>query len=479
MVLMDSGRPTLASKNGDLARFTDVLELGYRLAETSCGIAENQRGGLWAAKGWKELVAHMPAERQPLAALALENCRRYYGDMNEATRTTSLGSADRWIFPLVSNMAENDIIDQLVSVQPMPGPQSQLVYMDVVTSQRKGNIPAGSPMWRALAGAADRFTDSDELVTDEPLGTTNGSGVGSGNAEYFPIRAGSVQVVIGAGVATDDGNGVLAGDFSGTVNYQNGAITVASAANSTAMVLSYSYDSEGSNRTMGMELAFTSAPVKAKAYKLRTAWSQEADQNMAALYNIKAENIMLNAITGALQYQKHRRVIAELRNRANAGAVTWSATAPANVSYQTHKLSILDAFATGSNYIYGATNTMEATWAVLGLQAKAVVETLPSFQSRGNQDRSGVAYIGDVGNLKVFADPHYQQDEYLLGYKGDAFFKTVFILGEWQKLYTTPTYQLDDFMNRRGFATSYATKMVNSKGLSRGIVTNAPTSYGA
>jgi hypothetical protein len=37
-------------------------------------------------------------------------------------RTTSLGTFDKWIFPVIANMSENDVIDQLVSVQPMPGP---------------------------------------------------------------------------------------------------------------------------------------------------------------------------------------------------------------------------------------------------------------------------------------------------------------------------------------------------------------------
>lgn len=479
MVLTENGRPMLVAGGGDVARFAETLEWGYRLAETDVGVTKTTPGGLWAAKGWKQFVEHMPKDKQASAAIFLENCRRMFGNLPEATRTTNLGSFDKWIFPVISNMAENDVIDQIVAVQPMPGPTSQIVYMDVVTSQRKGNIPAGTQVWRALNGAVDRYTDSDELITGEVAGTTNSSGAGAVTVEYLPVRGGTVQVTVGTGTAVDDGNGALSGDFTGTVNYSTGAIAVTGATASTDIVASYIYDSEGSKSVMGYELTLTSSPVKAKAYKLKTSWSAEADQNLQAMYNIKAENVLLTAITNALQYQKHRAVIADLRARASAGAVTWNATPPTGVSYQAHKFSIVDAFETGSNYIFGATNMMRANWVILGLQAATVVATLPHFNPKGNQtEMQGVTYIGDLGSLKCYADPHFPVDEWLAGYKGDQFFRTVYVLAEYQKLYTTPDVQLADFMHSRGFATSFAKKCINPKGIVRGSILSAPTTFG-
>jgi hypothetical protein len=40
----------------------------------------------------------------------------------------SLGTFDKWIFPIIANMPENDVIDQLVALQPMASPVSQIVY---------------------------------------------------------------------------------------------------------------------------------------------------------------------------------------------------------------------------------------------------------------------------------------------------------------------------------------------------------------
>src|SRR3954469_15574634 len=132
MVILDrEGRPVLATPGGNISRFTEVLELGWRLAETPVGVPEGSAKGLWEARGWKEFVDHMADYKKPLAAIMLENCRQRFGPMNETTRTQNLGTFDKWIFPVIANMSENDVIDQMVALQPMAGPVSQIVYMDI------------------------------------------------------------------------------------------------------------------------------------------------------------------------------------------------------------------------------------------------------------------------------------------------------------------------------------------------------------
>ena len=50
VILSESGRPVLASDGGHISRFTDILEWGYRLAETPVGIPEKNPKGLWEAR---------------------------------------------------------------------------------------------------------------------------------------------------------------------------------------------------------------------------------------------------------------------------------------------------------------------------------------------------------------------------------------------------------------------------------------------
>ena len=469
----------LASNGGHISRFTDVLEWGHRLAETPVGIQEGNPRGLWEAKGWQEFVKNMPEHKRAITAVMLENCRARFGQLDEVTRTTSLGTFDKWIFPVIANMSENDVIDQLVALQPMAGPVSQIVYLDIVTGKRKGRTPQGAPMWRALQGAVDRDDDADELVQDE-------TGSLAGNActlEWTPVRAGTVQVTVGSDTTIDDGNGSLvsSGAISGgTVNYTTGAVTVTGVSATASYSITYAFNAEGNLNIMDYEMKLSSTPVTAKVMKLKALWSEEADQNLQAMYNIKAESVLLNALTNALQYQKHRQVIFDLRARADAGFVVWDAVAPSGINYQTHKFSIIDAFETGSNFIFGATNMVAGNWLLLGLQAATVVATLPQFVAKNNRTQmQGVTYIGDLGNKKVFADPHFPNNEFLIGHKGDQFLTTGYVLAEYQKLYTTPDIVLPDFIHQRGFATSFARKMINSKFYCRGLIQNSPTSFGS
>lgn len=472
----------LASNGGHLSRFTDVLEWGYRLAETPVGIPERSPRGLWEAKGWKEFVGHMPEHKRAIAAVMLENCRARFGALDEVTRTTSLGTFDKWIFPVIANMSENDVIDQLVALQPMAGPVSQIVYMDIVTGRRKGRTPAGAPVWRALQGAVDRDDDADEYVQDESGTATNNGGNGAITLEWLPLRPGTISGTCSGVTMQDDGNGNMintGGSVIGSVTYQNGTLSI-TGVGAAAFSLSYAFNAEGNLAIMDYEMKLSSTPVTAKVMKLKAVWSEEADQNLQSMYNIKAEPVLLNALTNALQYQKHRQVIFDLRARADAGFVSWDANAPSGVNYQTHKFSIIDAFETASNFIFGATNMVAGNWLLLGLQAATVVATLPQFVSKNNRvQMQGITYIGDLGNKKVFADPHYPTNEFLVGHKGDQFLTTGYVLAEYQKLYTTPDIVLPDFLHQRGFATSFARKVVNSKMYCRGLVLNSPVAFGS
>lgn len=483
MVILDSqGRPTLASNGGELSRFTDVIEWGTRLAETSVGIDSKAAKGLWEARGWKEFVGHMPKHKQAYAAVMLENCRSRFGRLDEVTRTQNLGTFDKWIFPVIAHMSENDVIDQLVALQPMAGPVSQIVYMDIVTGKRKGRIPAGAQIWRALQGATDRDDDADEYIQGEVLATSSNGSSFSNTLDWTPIRAGTLQVTLNGVTTVDDGNGALvaSGHISaGTINYVTGALSITSSDSGNAVTANYAYNAEANTAIQEVEMKLSSTPVTAKVLKLKALWSEEADQNLQSMYNIKAESVLLNALTNALQYQKHRQVIYDLRARADAGFVIWDATPPASVNYQTHKFSLLDAFETASNYIFAGTNLVSGNWVICGLQAATVITTLPMFVAKTNRTQmQGVTYIGDIGNKKVFADPHFPVNEWLVGHKGDQFLMTGYVLAEYQKLYTTPDVVLTDFVHQRGFATSFAKKTINSKFYCRGLVQNSPTSFG-
>jgi hypothetical protein len=454
-------------------QLAETFVRGHRLAESSMGITA--KDSLINAKGWKEMVAGIKDDRKrAFTALMLENYRVRRAGLDEATSTLQVGNFDKWAFPIISIVSENLVAQDLVSVQPLEGPNGTVFYMNFVTGQAKGAVPHGAKIWDSRTGHADRYLDSSDRVENESLASsggviTTGNGI---NLSYGPIMPGTVMVVNGAITIRDDGNGNLLNSSAavvGSINYATGAIAfnVSAADTTSGAAASYNYNSELNPDAQQVDFEIQSSPIYAKERKLRGRWSTEAAQALEALHEIKAEDVVSTAITNHLQWEIDREIIEDLRRQAGAGLVRWSAQIPAAsyISYTEHKLSFIDALVTGSNFIYRATNRVKANWVLAGMQASNVLETLPQFEpaNASESEFEGVTQLGTIGRTKVYSDPHYRVDEALMGFKGNDFVRTGYIFAPWILLYSTMLITLDDFVARKGFASQYGKKLVNSK----------------
>jgi hypothetical protein len=459
-------------------QLAETFVRGTRLAETSMGIGV--KDSLIEAKGWKEMVAGIKDDKKrALCAIMLENYRKYRKGLDEATSTLQVGNFDKWAFPIISIVSENLIAQDLVSVQPLEGPSGLVFFMNFTAGQSKGNVQRGAKIWDARTGHAERFLDSSDRVPNEPIVCTTGD-LSSGAAislAYAPVVPGTVSVAIGTSVLRDDGNGNLvvvsgpaggAGIDVGDIDYPTGLISFTTAENTaTVAEFSYNYNPELNPEAQQVDFEIQSSPIYAQERKLRGRWSTEAAQALEALHQINAEDVVSTAITNHLQWEIDREIIEDLRRQAGAGLVRWSAQIPATsyISYTEHKLSFIDALVTGSNFIYRATNRAKANWVLAGMQATNILETLPQFEPHGGADTEveGVSMLGTIGRTKVYSDPHYNVDEALMGYKGNDFVRTGYIFAPWILLYSTMLITLDDFIARKGFASQYGKKLVNSK----------------
>ena len=457
----------------DYSKLASGISRGAQLAETSIGIKANQ--SLLEAKGWKEIVSDIKDDqKRATTAMLLENYKNWRNSLDEATSTIQVGTFDKFAFPILTIVSENLVAQDLVSLQPLEGPSGQVFYMNFTTGQGKGADARGSKVWDARTGHVDRSSDSDSYISGEALGTV-ASGDLSATLSYSPVLPGTVSIEDADGnTYTDDGNSVItnsAGATVGVVNYNTGALTLGSSggytdlsANGSAQA-TYSYNAELNPDAQQMDFEIVSALVQTKERKLRGRWSMEAAAALEALHKVNAENTISNAIANNLQWEKDREVIEDLRRIATGGLVSWSATPPTNVSYTEHKLTFVDAVVSASNMIQRSTNRVKANWLLMGIQPSGVVETLPMFDGSSVEkaEIEGVSELGKLGRVKCFTDPHYRSDEALVGYKGKDWARTGYILAEWLPLITTPPTTLDDFLTRKGFATVYGKKVVNSR----------------
>lgn len=62
---------------------------------------------------------------------------------------------DKWIFPVIANMPQHNLMEQLVAVQPMQMPAPQVLYMDFVVGPQgvRPRLPERHPLLRRYAEA--------------------------------------------------------------------------------------------------------------------------------------------------------------------------------------------------------------------------------------------------------------------------------------------------------------------------------------
>ena len=473
----------------NIGTMAKTLARGRELSRASMGITKG--GKLTESKGWQEMVEGIKDEgKQAFVSLMLENYRQMRSSLDETTTTLQVGNFDKWAFPILSVVSENLIAQDIVSVQPLEGPTGQVFYMNFTTGQNKGNVPRGSTVWDARTGRADRNSDSGDRIETEYLGVTATNSLAGLSLSYSPVMPGTVQITLDSSGSPvnlmDDANGSIinsSGVVFGAINYNTGAITDAGAgtfSDSLSVEASYNYNSETNQDSQELDFEIQSSPIVATERKLRGRWSQEAAYALDALYKVNAESMITTAITNSLSWDIDREIIEDIRRVASAGELSWSGTAPTNVSYTEHKLTFVDALTVGSGFISRATNRARANWAVAGQHATNIIETLPQFEPASDSaEIEGVEMIGKISRMKIYADPHFPVNEVLLGYKGNDMVRAGYIFAPWVLLFSTPLVTLDDFINRKGFASLYGKKVVNPKMYSRINLTNPQVSFGA
>ena len=86
---------------------------------------------------------------------------------------------------------------------------------------------------------------------------------------------------------------------------------------------------------------------------------------------------------------------------ADAGFVTWDATPPAGVAWQTHKFTFLDAVQTGLAF---CDTDLRGEWLLVGRGLLAVVRTLPQLAEHygSSQFTADITFLGEMGRVKVW-----------------------------------------------------------------------------
>lgn len=475
-------------------KFNNNKTLAESVIMRGLDLAESRRWKDYSVairEGYKEKnKSSIPDNILATTATLLENTYQYAARMDETTRAVNLGTFIDYGFDVISATVPNLIAHDLVSVQPMNAKHGAIFYLRYLYGNNKGSIVQGTEMNSPFTGIDGTTNFSNDVVDGESAGT--GDGVTTSfnvTLGYTPVRPGSAVVYVGgtavakvastsAGVDTleaIEGSGV-----TGSIDLKSGAVTLNAAtapAADAAVTVHYRYDMD--QTTVGfsqVDLDLASISLEAFPRKLRARWLLDAGFELQKMKGIDAESELVTAMSNEIKFEIDGELLKELYRQAAWTGFTWDCKMPGNqLSYMEYKRTIIDLFTEMSNKIFTGTKRVGANFIVAGVNVCNIIETLPEFSadSLGTKQINGPHKVGKLANKwDVYKNPFYGENNFVLGYKGSSWLDAGFVYAPYMPLYATPTQVLDDFIFRKGLATSYGQVMLNNKLYAKGSITN-------
>ena len=450
-------------------------------------------------EGWKKRIQRLESatgrkntlERNLVLAHCL-NTTKIQRDYHESIQTPDAGMYKIFALDIVGAVVQNLIAPELVSMQAMDNAVGMVLYLEYKYGTTKGATKAGTAFadTRNFYQSDAMYSSSD--VVDEPIALKDGTAQSFTLAQKPPINPNTVEVVLTIKgtpvILTDNGAGALisaTAGTSGTINYATGEVTLTLATAATAAsdtgVINYSYaityvdETASSVRIPEVTLQMKQIPMFAKPRRMKAVWSFDSQYILNKEYGgTDMEEIMNATVAGEIMHEIDSEVMTDLYRAANAGPEqTWSDVTPHGVSMTDHYDTFKIAVDKCSAKIYKATRKVRGNWLVGGVNVGTVCSSVRGWKAAENANVNGPCFFGTLPNgIKVYLNPDFDDDVFVVGYKGTNMFDTGYVLGMYMPVVTVPMVQLEDLAGRKGWAASYGKAVVNNRMYIRGRITH-------
>lgn len=427
-------------------------------------------------------------------AQLLENQAGY---LTESTQTADVQGFDIVAFPMVRRVFSRLLANEIVSVQPMSLPTGLIFYIDhqVETSPGSGTYTSAYDLHYNNQGYENSL-GAATTVLEAPVAPTNNVALVpyAGGVEGLP----SLQIIASSGAGWADAESG-ATDF--VINPQtwtqdlfaSNQISITVPDNTPAgypiaeVGAQYNtYDDLEANPTMGeVKLTVSSVTVQVASRKLKSVWTPELAQDLAAYHSVDAEAELTALLSEELAAEIDREIIRDLINIApfeltwnydrtavttdSAGRTVAGDPASGFVTQKEWNQTLLTAINKISAEIHKRTLRGGANWIVCSTEVGSVIDDIEKFHGANEADAQefnmGIEQIGTLGlRYKVYKDPYLPDWVCLIGHKGSNFMDTGYVYAPYIPFQLTPAVlDPDDFTPRKGIMTRYAKKVVNNK----------------
>ena len=473
-------RQSVSELNEQVVRLNERLVKNYEsFKDPGIGINESVRcfDPIAAARGCN--VEDLDPLFKSMVARVMENFVKH---TRQSVTETDRGDMPQWVktgLALISATYAQNILDDVVSVQPLPTRTGRVHFLDVQTETAKGNIPMGQRVFNALSGFYGRDDFTSHWITNEAVGAA-----GSVNYQftvgYTPVIPNTFRVTDGVQVITDDGNGNMVGDTGAgvnTINYLTGAVNTDFAVNTTApVVANYNYNIEAALQLPEVGITLRSEQVEALPRALAARWSVQSVMDFINDFGINAEPTILDAAGRLIQMETLKHVFNTLRNAAAGGSIVFDNAAPTGVPYSFHIKTFSFYLTRLQALIWEKTQTTMPNKLVISPDIWFIIEAQDGFVGEASVANDGIAGPRKVGRLTrhgidVYVDPTYQNFQGTLSYKGPEFVSTSCIVGMYIPLYKAPIHQVA-FRKDTALLSEYVIYIVDTETIGQVFVIN-------
>ena len=410
--------------------------------------------------------------RKVTLAQMLENTANMYETMkrlNEANgvQVTDIAGKNDYL-NLVTAVMPTLVAEDVVSVQPLKQKAGVVYYLKSTYGDTKGRINKGdtiseiSRVWPEDTDAAIEYSSED--ITDEAVVVTEGAF----SLAWTPVVPGSVKVLVGGVEKVDDGNGKI-GD--GTIDYSTGAIT---GVTPDENLVSYKVDLLTSpvENVPTITTKVTDLTLTARPRKLKTVFGLDAAFDLMATQNVDLQSILQENTTNEIRSEIDAEILRDLGNNGSSLNVSWNLPVPFGISKVEHYDGFYQTVVEGANKIYNKTRRVTGNILITGEKAANVIETHRLFKAAASLNEAGPHIMGTLGNrFLVVKNPYYAADKFTIAYKGDIPFDCNYVYAPYMPITATQFIMGADFSGSRGYATSYAKKLIASDFFCNGTIT--------
>lgn len=321
--------------------------------------------GRWGATK-DALLEGLEGSRRSAMSVVLENTRSYLSEAATSGATTSgnMATLNRVILPVIRRVMPTVIANEIVGVQPMQGPVSQIHTLRV------------------------RYADSVNSTASSPFDTDTTAG----DEALSPFK--------------------IATAYSGSTTTGKADVTAAK-------------EGAGGNK---ISIQILKQPVEAKTRKLQARWTFEAAQDAQSMHGIDVEAEIMAALAQEITAEIDQEVIGSLRSLAateeayNQAAVSGTAT---YVGDEHAALAVL--INRTANKIAQRTRRGAGNWAVVSPEALTVLQSASTSAFARTTEGTFEAptntkFVGTLnGAMKVYVDSYAADSTaVLVGYKGSS-----------------------------------------------------------